>query len=158
MVASRISDQADQRLATGVLVAEPERPDIENAPEMGNDSFEEDSVVYTTKLDSDNEDAVSRDPFMQGVFPHPYFQELEVRLAKWFRSNDVKWVDLMYQIQSSEPGGPSPKPSKVAREEVVEKYDDDFDVKCDLPSIKVRATPNLIGYLKALYPLALSQW
>ena len=95
---------------------------------------------------------------MQEVFSHPYFQELEVRLAKWFRCNDAKWADLMCQIQSSEPGGPSPTQSKVARKEIVEKYDDDFDVECDLHSIKVRTTPRLTGDLKTIFRLAHSQW
>ena len=79
--------------------------------------------------------------FLTHILGH---QELEARLAKWFRCNDAKWADLMYRIQSSEPGAvmapPSPNPTKVAREEVVEKYDDDFDEDCDLSCMKVRAT------------------
>jgi hypothetical protein len=71
-------------------------------------------------------------------------QELEARLAKWVKCNDAKWADLMRRIQSSELGGsklpPSPESTKVVHEEVVEKYDDDFDVDCNLPCMKVRVT------------------
>lgn len=113
---------------------------------MAEDGFEEDSVAYTTDWESDKEDAVSRHPFAQGVFSHPYvlgLQELEARLAKWVKCNDAKWADLMGRIQSSELGPKvpsSPKSNKVAHDEVVEKYDDDFVVDCDLPCMKVRAT------------------
>ena len=126
---------------------------------MTEDGFEEDSVAYTTEWESDKEDAVSRHRFAQGVFSHPYvlgIQELEERLAKWVKCNDAKWADLMCRIQSSESGAskvpPSPKSTKVAHEEVVEKYDDDFVVDCDLPCMKVRATLYSFGNLNPYGP------
>ncbi len=121
---------------------------------MTEDGFEEDSVAYTTEWESDKEDAVSRHPFAQGVFPHPHIlgpQELETRLANWVKCNDAKWADLMRRIQGSEVGTskipPPPESTKVAHEEVVEKYDDDFVVDCDLPCMKVSATLSSFGNL-----------
>ena len=150
---------------TSTLLAEPERPYVEDALEMTEDGYEEDSVAYTTEWESDKEDAVSRHPFAQGVFPHPFvlgLQELEARLAKWVKCNDAKWADLMCRIQGSELGTskvpPSPEATKVAHDEVVEKYDDDFVVNCDLPCMKVRTTLRSFGNLiKYSWPLALSQ-
>lgn len=50
----------------------------------------------------------------------------------------------MRRIQASELGDskvpPSPQSTRAICDEDVEKYDDDFDVDCDLPSMKVRAT------------------
>ena len=123
------------------------------------DGLEEDSVAYTTEYwDSDNEDAVSWHPFVQCDCSFIFLghQELDARLAKWFKCNDAKWADLMRRIQSSELGAskvpPSPESTKVACEEVVEKYDDDFDVDCDLPCTKVRATPHSFGVLNPSVP------
>lgn len=142
-----IGDQAGQHPATGILLAEPERFYVEDTSEMTEDGFEEDSVAYTTEWESDKEDAVSPHHFAQGVVPHLYFlghQELEARLTKWVKCNDARWADLMRRIQSSEQGAskvpPSPQSTGVIRDEVVEKYDDDFDVDSDLPCMKVRAT------------------
>lgn len=83
-------------------------------------------------------------------------QELEARLAQWVECNDAKWADLMRRIQSSEIGTsmvpPSPKSTKVAHEEVVEKYDDDFVVDYDLHSMKVRTTLSSFGNLYPIRP------
>jgi len=69
-------------------------------------------------------------------------QELEARLAEWIKCNDAKWADLMRRIQSSGLG--TPESTKVVHEEVVEEYDDDFVVDCDLPCMKVRSNSPLI--------------
>jgi hypothetical protein len=65
----------------------------------------------------------------------------------------------MRRIQSSELRAsevpPSPESTKVVREEAIEKYDDDFDVDCDLPCIKVRATPHSIVVLNQSIPSSL---
>ena len=90
------------------------------------------------------------------MFSHPYIlQELEARLAKWLKCNDAKWADLMRRIQSSETGttkAPLPESTKVAHEEAVEKYDDDFVVNCDLSCMKVRATLSSFGDLNPSGP------
>lgn len=75
-----ISDQASQRPATDVLVDERERLDIENAPEIRGDSFEEDCVVYSTEWDSDNEDAVSWDPLCKKYSLTHIFRSLKCDL------------------------------------------------------------------------------
>jgi len=161
LVPAKISDQPVPRLATGTLLAEPERPDVGNALEMAEDGFEEDSVACTSDWDSGNEDAVSRHPLAQGVLSHQSFwgyQELDARLDKWFSRNDAKWADLMRRIQSSDAelgavvGSPSTKPTRVGHTEVVENYDEDFDIDCDLPCMKVRATPHPTGVLNPPSP------
>ena len=154
-----------QQLETGILLAEPQRLEVENALEMVEDKFKEDSVIYTTEWDSDNENAVSpvslcrKGCFLIHILGH---QELEARLAKWFRCNDAKWADLMCRIQSSELGAAmvpaSPKQTKVAREEIVEKYDDDFDVDCDLACMKVRATLHSNWRSKSITPALSRRW
>jgi len=161
LVPAKISDRPIPRLATGTLLAEPERPGVGNALEMAEDGFEEDSVACTSDWDSGNEDAVSRHPFAQGVLSHQSFrahQELDARLDKWFSRNEAKWADLMRRIQSSgaELGAvavsPSTKPTRVGHTEVVENYDEDFDVDCDLPCMKVRAALHSTGVLNPSSP------
>ena len=46
----------------------------------------------------------------------------------------------------------SPESTKVVHEEVVEKYDDDFVVDCDLPSMKVSTTLSSFGNLNPYRP------
>jgi hypothetical protein len=65
----------------------------------------------------------------------------------------------MHRVQSQGGGAvvvPTlPKPAKVADEEVIEDYDDDFDVDCDSPCMKVSPTPHSIEDLN-LWTLQLS--
>lgn len=104
-------------------------------------------------------DSLCTKSFLIRILGH---QELEARLAKWFRCNDAKWADLICRIKSTELGTimvpSSPKPAKVVCEEVVEKYDDDFDVDCDLPCMKVRATPYSNWCSKSIPPALSLKW
>jgi len=88
-------------------------------------------------------------------------QELEARLAKWIKCNDAKWADLMRRIQRSGLGNskvpPSPESTKVVHEEVVEEYDNDFVVDCDLPCMKVRVTHRSFDSLINMSPSSLPE-